>query len=423
MIPTPTSLVRIRSAPGGFVSTASVPSTLKSHPIVDGMLAALKKDHMLDISLVAKDGTKVKTSRFVMACRVESMEEKLFPDGKAPPHEVSLEEYSATVLEALVEYCFCGELITSPLCTETTHESARGMVELAQLASSLNFKVLGDETYQWARRMMNRNPSLACTVYEVAINPDVQQFENYAFQTITDNPKEAFLGEESGIQHLSPLRLQNMFVDHDMEEDEIAIFDMLQTWFEKHNRTDESLEVARKCANHIQLRYIDTKDLLTKVKNSGFFDQAEIDLAAAEHDLLASHEFRFFVQNRGGKDGLERVEVQGAGVEEVNGTYYRQQDRDGETMFSKGEGPSSIGLFKWEKTWGIGPSSDLSNMYYSCQVDWSAPDQVPIDEWTVSLQGETPAPSCNWIAANSEQDDGERYVTAGPQSDEELDYA
>ena len=417
----PPSLVK--TTPGDYSSIASATPPTKPHPVVDALMTALKQEHMLDVSLVAKDGTKVKTSRYVMACRVESMEDKLFPsDCKVPPDEVPLDDYSATVLEALVEYCFSGEIVNSPLRTEATGESARDMVELAKLASSLHFRVLGDETYQWARRMMNRNPSLACAVYDVATNPCVREFEKYALQIIEDSPKDAFLGEESGIQHLSPLRLQNILDDHDMEVDEIIVFEILQLWFEKHNRTDESLEVVRKCAKYIQLRYIDTMDLLTKVEDSDFFDQADIDLALAEQAMLPSNECLDLLHYHRGKNGLECVEVHGAGVEEVNGTYYRQADRDGEAMFSKGEGPDSVGLFKWESTWGIGPAFDLSNMYYACPVDWRAPNNFPTHGWMVSFQGEIPAPSFNWIAACVKQEDDkyDRHLPAYYRSDEEL---
>eukprot|EP00545_Synedropsis_sp_CCMP1620_P011570 CAMPEP_0119013898 /NCGR_PEP_ID=MMETSP1176-20130426/9188_1 /TAXON_ID=265551 /ORGANISM="Synedropsis recta cf, Strain CCMP1620" /LENGTH=660 /DNA_ID=CAMNT_0006967025 /DNA_START=86 /DNA_END=2068 /DNA_ORIENTATION=+ len=437
----------------------------KTHPVIEALKAAMVKDHMLDLALIANDGTRVKTCRYIMACRVESLEQRLYPtinssigdeekekgDAAHPPEqpdEISLGDYPPKILDALVEYCFCGELIKSTLKTEETAESVRGMVQLAELAGNLQFRVLGDETYQWARRMMNRNPSLACVVYNVATSTAVKEFENYAVQTIEDSPMDALLrgGAECGIHHLSAKRLEDVFRDHDMEVDELTAFHMLQRWVEHHtspSRSDvagaispeEAVEVARKCAKSIVLCYIEPTDLLSTIKTSGLFDAADIDKAIAEQGKMASERggVSTFGMTRGvgslGKNLKnllsERVEIQGAGMRKVNGIYVRETDRDGQAMYSMGEGPDSIGLFQWENTWGIAPSCDLSNMYYECnQVisGKSEPNKVPMYGWTVSLQGENPPPSCRWIAAHTEQDDeeNEKHLPACFQSEEDL---
>jgi hypothetical protein len=432
------------------------------HPVIEVLKVAMGKDHMMDLALIANDGSRIKTSRYLMACRVESLEHKLYPasttaeftpstfeedneDEKShsllpppeQPNEISLGDYPPKILKALVEYCFCGELLKSTLKTEETADSVRGLVQLAELAWSIQFRVLGDETYQWARRIMNRNPSLACAVYDVATAVSVREFEDYAMQTMEESPMDALLGggADCGIQYLSAERLQDVLTDHEMEVDELTIFHILERWVEQHTKDnkspgmlcqEEALEVARKCAKNIELLYIDSMDLLSSIKKSGFFDDADIDKAIAEQAILSSREGH--VQTHGGgsfKNPVtsEHVEIQGAGLRKVNGIYVRQTDRDGQAMYCMGEGPDSIGLFQWEDTWGIAPSCDLSNMYYECrQVISSQPENVPMFGWTVSLQGEHPPPTFQWIAANTDEDydEDERYLPACYRSEEEL---
>ena len=457
------------------------------HPLVSAMLDTLQNgdDSLLDLVLVGKDEkARVKTSRFVMACRIPSLRERLFSeekkeegrDGKedgnvvvkhnksngqdgeiktdesvpAPIMELSLGDYSESILKALVEYCFAGDLLTnhkdkpnsttssSVLWSREDEQTARSLVQLHRLAASLRFRTLQDETYQMARRLMNRHLPLACAVYDetgtTAGNKD--ELETYALQTIADCPKEALIVEEErgtrakvltkatmtttttnntvkavsgvGIRFLSASRLKTLLKDPEMEgQEDMQIVRMLLRWVESNGHSAESVTTAKTlCANHVQLQRIDRIDLLTTVKKSGFVELAAIDKAIAEQKRQGS----LLIQK--GMD-VERVIVKGAGLSFLNGLYLREQDRDNEAMYAKTDPTTgqTISLHRWGTSWGIAPDHDQSNPYYTCGDLCDDDSQVPFLGWRVGPNGQFPAPTCTWIAAADPK--GPYSVTSG----------
>lgn len=386
------------------LSRSACPPT--PHPVVQALWDSHSKADMLDVSLVGKDGNALKTSRYILASRVEALEPLLYPAHGKKPQEVDLGAYSTATLNGLVEYCFCGEFSDS-FQEEAVNESVLDLVELAKLASSLRFRKLGDAVYQLTRRRMNRNPSLACAIFDCAKN--LREHESYALQIIEECPNEALLlGDKCGISFIGPERLEVLLTQENMELDEVIVLRTLSRWVEENGKTPASLELARKHAKNIDLRSVSVDHLQGFVGESGLIDQEEISKAIME---------RMFAQRRKKEvDHLERVEVTGAGAREVNGTYIRKLDRDGQAMFYMDDGAKAICMFQWEGRWGFGPSHDLSNMFYECQMsdetfpsDEMFPDDEPIPNkdhpprlgWEVSLQGEYPPPKCHWIAGTS----------------------
>lgn len=395
------------------------PQPIVRHPLVMAMLQALSKEHLLDLTLIGRDGVRVKSSRYIMACRIPYMEDRLFQNDNFNG-EVHVGEYSEVVLKALVEFCFAGELILSPLQTEETDGSARGLVQLGELAASLEFKTLVEESYQLARRLMNRHLSLSPAVYDEASKPEVRDFKAYAIQTIADCPKEALLDKElagaAGVEYLSSAKLESLLNDPILEVEPMTVFRMLFRWVEQMGRSEEALEFARKRALKINLKYIDRIDLLTTVKQSDFVDRQLIDEAIAEQERDGA---AALVTER---THLERVLVKGAGLASINGLYFREHDRDGQAMYEMGHGNDIISLHRWGTTWGIAPAHDLSNLYYVCEVPYDS-DEVPFLGWKVGPNGQFPAPTCRWVAPEDDPNRQRSIKEALPacfQNEEEL---
>jgi len=383
----------------------------KVHPVVEALMIAMTKNHMLDVTLRGKEGVEVKTSRYVLACRNEALEELLFKDDP-PATFVAIGEYSQDTILALVEYCFTGELTKSPL-SKLTADAARGLVELAELAHGYHFQVLYDEVYQMARTLMNRYPAFACAIFNKATGANVKEFAEYALQTIELCPEKALLGEESGIQHLCPERVEIILSNHEMDVDEMSVFRMLSRWFECRENADEGMEVAKRLSAKIDLTRIETRDLQTSIKQSDFFDQNIVDKVITQQSIRASNGTLSFSslsrkQQHSEDCSQERVLVSGAGDSGVNGLYYRESEcneeaenqEDSIIHFSKDRDSSgAFGLYLWGDVWGIALEVDLSNTYYQCQR--TSGNQVPEVGWTTGIQGESPPPTCTWISAGS----------------------
>ena len=383
------------------ISQGSEKSTTKIHPVVKALLLAMEKDHMLDLTLCGKDGVEVKVSRFVLACRNEALEE-LFYKEDPPASSIHIGDYDRSTIKSLVEYCVTGELTISPYANEII-DAARGLVHLAHLAQVYHFRALYDETYQMARKLMNRQPSLAYAIYDEATTPRVKDFELYALQTIEQSPPDSFLGTETGIQHLCQERLEQLLSHSSFEVDEITVFRILLTWVDHQNKSPKSMEIAIHCASNINLQCIDQMDLLTTVKASGFFAEDAIDNAIRNLAMMDSIDGLSLSHSSRGCQreavlSRERIIVTGAGNPSVNGIYIRENMDEHSIQYTKeGNGSEVFALFLWGHMWGIALEIDMSNAYYQCEQTSSY--QVPVDGWTTGEMGQHPPPTCTRVAA------------------------
>lgn len=146
---------------------------------------------------------------------------------------------------------------------------------------------------------------------------------------------------------------------------------VLNLWVKRARGMEEDkIACARSAVSHINLVYIDPIHLKHVVSKCGFVEQNDVNAALEEIDLMSENE---------SPDDKERVIVEGAGDDSVNGIYVLVDDEIGlnanEVMFLKevnGENDclsSGFGLYRWEMTWGISSCADYSNLLYSCTVD------------------------------------------------------
>ena len=181
-----------------------------------------------------------------------------------------------------------------------------------------------------------------------------------------------------------------------MDVDEFYMFKILRAW----GSVDDSKErqaAALRMAVHIELKYIEPDLLKTQVRNAGYFDEKQIlEAVKLIEDSLADRE----------DYEMERVLVEGAGKDIVNGIYVRVLDEVGmseeEILFVKeaDDGYSDVGLYLWKTKWNIAMCADYSNCFYSCEDDRQkklANELVPRDPWLTEYGGENPPPAVTYL--------------------------
>jgi hypothetical protein len=376
---------------------------------------------MLDVTLVGREGVAVRASRYVLACRCEALEDKLYTAAtctqtERQEEEIHVGEYSEISIKALVEYCFTGELLEfwklqSSLLEQAT--AVERIVELSQLAQAYRFRPLEMENYQLSRRLMNQYPSTACLFYSNSQTPlDIKSF---ARETIEECSREALLCcTNNHVTSLPPAQLEELFTEDETLEDlsEMDKVKLLRLWSEGGGN---DLQVAQRCsAAHIDLTriHLDEQTVAT-LKASELFE--EDDIIQAQSMACRRQEEEAEPQRQ-----EEHVIVQGAGMEAVNGIYMRDLEQDDdEDMYVASCG--TMTLYSWSGTWHIAAACDLSNSLYQCSAARSPnvprdqrPPKVPSHGWQ-PVGAPAPAPRCTWMPAVI--DDTEATSNGKPSSD------
>mmetsp|Transcript_22243 Transcript_22243/g.48264 ORF Transcript_22243/g.48264 Transcript_22243/m.48264 type:complete len:318 (+) Transcript_22243:160-1113(+) len=184
---------------------------------------------------------------------------------------------------------------------------------------------------------------------------------------------------------------------------------ILNSWVKSAPGTKEAkLASAKSLSSHIQLVFIDPLQLKTHVKKCGFIDPKAVEEAMKEIKVMLENDT---------SEDMERVIVEGAGDERVNGVYVLADTEVGlktdEVMFLKegdGDGDEDddsegFGLFLWGDTWGIASSMEYFNILYSCDVcvrKGHSRHKPPKWGWKCDGGAEA-APICTWKPSKGEE--------------------
>lgn len=358
---------------------------------------------MLDVTLVGREGVAVRASRYVLACRCEALEDKLYTAAtrtqtERQEEEIHIGDYSENVVKALVEYCFTGALLDFWKHQSSLPEQATAVeriVELSQLSQAYRFRPLEMENYQLSRRLMNRYPSTACLFYSNSQTP--LDIKSYARQTIEECSREALLCcTNNHVTSLPPAQLEELFIeDETLEElNEMDKVKLLRLWGEGEGN---DLQVAQRCSSaHIDLNHIHLDEqTVTTLKASKLFEEENIIQAQSISCRRQEEEAASQRQE-------EHVIVQGAAMEAVNGIYLRDLEQDDdEDMYVTSCG--TMTLYSWSGMWHIAATCDLSNSLYQCSAARSPnvprdqrPPKVPSHGWQ-PVGAVAPAPRCTWM--------------------------
>jgi len=363
------------------------------------------KGHMMDISLVGKDDVLVKAARFILACYSPVLEE-VFYKGRECLHYHKSDDgvglqlvvgfCSEEVLLAAVHHCFSGELPTEFSTTSPREQVVRNLAQLNHFAYMYKFSGLGEVTYKALRKLINARPVLSCAIFDELSYREgvgsIDSIKRYALDTMREMPMDTLLA--GGVQWMREESVEAIMQDQDMDVDEFYMFKILNAW--AFYNPKERVPVARQLSEHIELKYIDPELLESDVKKSKFFPEKKI--------MEAVNLIKNSLANRDPSE-MERVLVEGAGTELVNGIYCRVDEDLGiseeEFLFVKeaDDGFSDVGLYLWGTKWHIAMCTDYSNCFYSCAdpPSRSCTELVPATGWGVQYNGKGPAPYCTYL--------------------------
>jgi len=278
---------------------------------------------------------------------------------------------------------------------------ARNLAQLDHLAHVYKFGALGEVTYRALRKLINRRAVLACAIFDELSYREgagaVDSIKRYALDSMREMPCDTLLG--GGVQWMKEESVEAIMMDQDMDVDELYMFKILKAWVLADGGADSGgrLKVAQRLSEHIELKFIDPELLVSEVKASEIFTEKEIvEAVRLIKDSLANRD----------PCEMERVLVEGAGTEIVNGIYCRVEGELGvsqeEILFVKeaDDGYSDVGLYLWGTRWHIAMCADYSNCFYSCEdpPNKSATTElVPTNNWGVLYGGMDPPPYCTYL--------------------------
>lgn len=402
---------------------AERPTVVERYSHAAMLLNGMSKPHMLDVALVGSDQQPVMASKFVLACYSPVLEELFFKPPKVGRKSDSWLSWStcdgvevtgaerallvncctSVILKAAVYFCFSGELPEDFDIEGPNETVARNLAQLDQFAYMYRVRALAEVTYRAARKLINKRPVLACAIFDELSyregrggGPDgmgSDSIKRYALDTMREMPMDTLLC--GGVQWMKQGSVESIMQDQDLDVDEFYMFKILKAWGSVDD--SERQAAARRMAVHIELKFIEPELLKTQVRDAGYFEEKQIlEAVKLIEDSLADRE----------DYEMERVLVEGAGKDIVNGIYVRVLDEVGmseeEILFVKeaDDGYSDVGLYLWKTKWNIAMCADYSNCFYSCKDDRQeklANELVPRDPWVTDYGGEDPPPVVTYL--------------------------
>mmetsp|Transcript_8654 Transcript_8654/g.12652 ORF Transcript_8654/g.12652 Transcript_8654/m.12652 type:complete len:538 (-) Transcript_8654:113-1726(-) len=256
--------------------------TLQTQPSMTGSTTTSKaaeamslnfmNDKLNDVTLEGREGSQMRAAKYPLGCRNDMLRQVLYDDPAAKV--VYMGDYSQLTLRALVEYCHTGSFHQT--LSTVSSDCARGLVELSILAQDYEFEDLYEDSVSSGSELMEKNPSLACAVYDTC---------NYhsdlavkALETIQEYPDQAtVLGSPPGVFHLQRIeRMDELLCTLEMEDAETLIH-ILHQWVVASNNDGNKRMYAQQKVQHIPLEILQTNFLQRECRQSGFFPPQLID--------------------------------------------------------------------------------------------------------------------------------------------------
>eukprot|EP00580_Thalassiosira_gravida_P019950 CAMPEP_0201660024 /NCGR_PEP_ID=MMETSP0494-20130426/2745_1 /ASSEMBLY_ACC=CAM_ASM_000839 /TAXON_ID=420259 /ORGANISM="Thalassiosira gravida, Strain GMp14c1" /LENGTH=744 /DNA_ID=CAMNT_0048137741 /DNA_START=290 /DNA_END=2524 /DNA_ORIENTATION=+ len=347
------------------------------------------------------------------------------PTTSDDPQKIYIEFASQSTIEAVIHFCATLDL-PPDLNTKANELNVRTISQLHLFAQLFKIHPLINETYRTARRMMNKDPSLVCAAFDECnvllaqatcknnwgLERGIQKYDDlkaYALGYLRESPLVTLMGSNSGLRYLSESSIEAVICDQLIDVDEFNMWYILNSWVKTAPGTTEAkLACAQSLSSHIQLVFIDPLQLKTHIKKCGFVDPKTVEEALMEIKIMLENE---------SPDDMERVIVEGAGDERVNGVYVLADAEVGlktdEVIFLKegdGDGDEDddsdgFGLFLWGDTWGIASSMEYFNVLYSCDVHVrKGHSRHKPPKWGWKCDGGTEAaPTCTWKPSKGEE--------------------
>ena len=259
-------------SPGSLGSGTMGPYASQSQ-IVDALISGLENDRMTDVTLLGKNGAKVRAAKFVLACRSPALQEKLYRDPTLV--EVFIGNYGEDSIKAMKEYCHTGEIKNSRLVTTKNQETARGLVELACLAKVYGFEPLYGEADSILYQLINASPWFATACYD-SVGTEAELIEEFLLQFIKARCPDLLL-ETNALKSVSQQRLLLLLDGLECTDSEMLIY--LEKWVELCGATRENVSFLRAtAARKLSLvRLLEDPNMVSHVRSSGIFDRYMVE--------------------------------------------------------------------------------------------------------------------------------------------------
>mmetsp|Transcript_20890 Transcript_20890/g.45285 ORF Transcript_20890/g.45285 Transcript_20890/m.45285 type:complete len:596 (-) Transcript_20890:808-2595(-) len=367
--------------------------TNDSHATVNNSLAVrllemTRKDNVCDIEIIGKDNIAVKAPSFLLASHSAVFEEIFYPKdeskqtyamiSQSDPKKVHIEYATLSAINAAIHFFATLEL-PPVIETETSETNIRTISQLHLFAQLFQIPALSNAAYRAARRLMNKTPSLVCAAFDecnvllmkaesrrnwgLTMEKQYDDLRSYVLDYLRESLPEA------GVIYFSSASIEAMICDQEMDLDEYNMWRILNLWVNRApGNEDDKIATARSLISHIQLQYIDPIQLKHQIKKCRYVDPKVIEETIKQIYLMLENE---------SPDDKERVIVEGAGDDRINGVYVLADNDIGlktsDVMYLKegdddGDVYSDYGLYPWGETWGISNSAEYFNILYSCKA-------------------------------------------------------
>jgi len=259
-----------------FGSSTNAPATKPNTALVRAMEDPMENESLCDVTLLGKDGAKVRAVKYMIGCRSPCLQEKLYDSETQASGEAFLGEYGAEVLKALKEFCHRGE-ISETTFGERVDETARAMVELADLALIYEFGPLLEFAENQLMEMLQGSAQLVFAVYDSSCSiKRRKRFSDFSLDFIKSRSAEIARNSTSGLQFLGARGLGCLL--DDLEVNERSVFAIVSLWITAHGRSPENMEVAQLCFSTLDLGPLLSDPVSRRrLKLSGFVDRRVIE--------------------------------------------------------------------------------------------------------------------------------------------------
>ena len=363
--------------------STTVPRDSHQTAVVRDLLTILNDPELYndycDVYLVSQDKVQVPACRFILASRSPVLKRMLYGSFReAKSSTICMMGYDSFILRTVVEFCntnnffttttfvqeFCGgglgrlsENVLSEAHSVVTEAEIRKLVQLVKAADFLELVELEEQATNFIRAKMIQQVPLTCAVFDES-DADSELYR-MASSIIEGRPYMAldvqrdYEGEniEGGITCLRAERLFDVMVNQSIAAGELFLFRMLNRWYEANADNpdksspsssppaSEAFDVAHQCCRYMNFENIEPQRLFDEVQNCKFVSPDHIFGAVAKQALRASQHGVWSLPCRGSTKAtsVDRVLVEGCGVQDANGVYFCIAGHAKGNLYSKRE--------------------------------------------------------------------------------------
>jgi hypothetical protein len=326
-----------------------------------------------DVTCMAHHDIPVTACRFVLASRSKVLKCMLYPYGSGdhpmpPTHVLDWTMFSHTVVRAVIEYCTTDDVhhfrqhLTATRYDDNEVEVLCEWIQLHQAADFLGLVHLQHRCECTIRAHISQHPAMACLLFNqvplestlshlamtmIEVRPYVA-LQRPPLTCRTSPPSKQKSRNDGmtpwsggGIECIHADRLEYLFQNNNIAASEYFLYQALERWVEEatwnNNGHDSTLvlQVATACAQHLRLDHMTPRFLLQTVQHAPFIPPTRIFAALARQALRAANHgsmnnadphasgsyYYSYAGCHRGRDGTDRVLVEGAGTRHVNGVY------------------------------------------------------------------------------------------------------